>query len=62
VFCLVKVVAAFLSDMEVGVGFGFDRCGGGGVLTEEVFWLRFFLGLGCCPGVPERARYVDTPC
>jgi hypothetical protein len=38
VFCLVKVVAAFLSDMEVGVGFGFDRCGGGGVLTEEVFW------------------------
>jgi hypothetical protein len=37
-------------------------CGGGGVLTEEVFWLRFFLGLGCCPGVPERARYVDTPC
>jgi hypothetical protein len=59
---LVKVVAAFLGDMEVGVGVGLDSCGGGGVLTEEVFWLRFFLDLGCCPGVPERARYVDTPC
>jgi hypothetical protein len=21
-----------------------------------------FLGLDSCPGTPERARYVDTPC
>ena len=27
------------------------------------WWLaEAFLGLGSCPGAPERARYVDTPC
>jgi hypothetical protein len=47
-----------------GVGYGgdcFEVFGSGGG------WLRcclaeVFLGLGCCPGASERARYVDTPC
>jgi hypothetical protein len=40
-----------------------------GVLTVVVVvvdwggvWLGFFLGLGSCPGAPERVGYVDTPC
>jgi hypothetical protein len=32
----------------------------------KVFWQRRWwlaeVVFGCCPGVPERARYVDTPC
>jgi hypothetical protein len=45
VLCLVVVDAAFLGDMEVGLGFGLGSCSGGGVLAEVVFWLRLFLVL-----------------
>jgi hypothetical protein len=42
----------------VGYGGGCLELSGSGVGG----WRRSFLGLGFCPGMPERARYVDSPC
>lgn len=42
----------------VGYGGGCLELSGSGVGG----WRRSFLGLGFCLGMPERARYVDSPC